>query len=137
MHIANLCAVQPRGLVGGDSRIDQHGLVACDGVEGQRRRNICHVHDLAERDQTKLYQCLEAVADTQHQTVTVFQKLVNSVLDAGLRKNAVMNLPLPSGSSPPLKPPGIMMICACFTMAANVVMESSMAAAERLRMIKV
>ena len=29
----------------------------------------------------------------------------------GLRKNAVINLPLPSGSSPPLNPPGIIIIC--------------------------
>ncbi len=36
-----------------------------------------------------------------------------------LRKNAVINFPLPSGSSPPENPPGINTICDCFRAVAN------------------
>ena len=58
-------------------------------------------------------------------------------LISGLRKNAVMNLPEPSGSSPPEKPPGMKMVCACFTSLAKRSMESAMPAAERLLMTKI
>ena len=51
----------------------------------------------------------------------------------GLRKVVAMNLPEPSGSSPPENPPGSMMICAlriAFSMRSIVV---SMSAEHRLR----
>ena len=52
---------------------------------------------------------------------------------AGLRKKAVMNLPEPSGSSPPEKPPGIKTICACLRLRANASTDSCTSLAERLR----
>ena len=43
----------------------------------------------------------------QHQAVALLQQLrARPRVMAGLRKNAVMNLAEPSGSSPPEKPPG-------------------------------
>ena len=47
-----------------------------------------------------------------------------------------MNLPEPSGSSPPEKPPGIMMIWAFLIRLANSATDSSMALLDRLLMTK-
>ncbi len=41
-----------------------------------------------------------------------------------------MNFPLPSGSSPPLNPPGIMRICAWSIASASALMLSSMSGVE-------
>ena len=64
-------------------------------------------------------------------------KLLTASAIRGFRNMVAMNLPLPSGSSPALKPPGSMMIWDSlipFTMAWIV---SSIAWAVRLRMIKI
>ena len=63
-----------------------------------------------------------------------FNNLWTSSLIAGLRKNAVMNLPLPSGSSPPENPPGINTICALLSSFANAATLSAISFADRLRM---
>ena len=52
---------------------------------------------------------------------------------AALRKNAVMSLALPSGSSPPEKPPGMTIICAVLTAAAKRSTLSATSALVRLR----
>ena len=49
-------------------------------------------------------------------------------------KKAVMNLPEPSGSSPPEKPPGMKIICAPFTASAKLCALLAMPAALRLFM---
>ena len=53
----------------------------CYLVECQRRGVGFHVNYLAVRHKTQLDKRLEAVAYTQHQTVTLLQKLVYSVLE--------------------------------------------------------
>ena len=55
----------------------------------------------------------------------------------GLRKNAVMNLALPSGSSPPEKPPGIMMIWLLSIFSTKAFVLSATASGVRLLMMKV
>ena len=62
------------------------------------------------------------------------RSLVTSSLIAPLRKNAVMNLPEPSGSSPPENPPGINTICEVFSSSANFSTEREMPSAVRLLM---
>ncbi len=74
-------------------------------------QSVVHRADVAVGHQTQLDERLEAVADAQHQTVAVLQQVAHRLGDgSGARKNAVMNLAEPSGSSPPEKPPGIMTI---------------------------
>ena len=53
------------------------------------------------------------------------------------RKKEVMNLPLPSGSSPPEKPPGMKTISASRTFLANSSADSATAAGVRLLMTKI
>ena len=48
-----------------------------------------------------------------------FRSFSVSSLTSALRKNAVMSLPLPSGSSEPEKPPGMNIICAVLSDEAN------------------
>ena len=52
---------------------------------------------------------------------------------SGLRKKAVMNLPEPSGSSPPEKPPGTKMIWLSRTARAKRAADSETSAADWLR----
>ena len=85
-----------------------------DRVERQRRaRCVGDRTDLAVGHQAQLDERLEAVADAQQsgRRAGSADALTASVTD-GLRKNAAMNLALPSGSSPPEKPPGRISICA-------------------------
>ena len=63
-----------------------------------------------------------------------FNSLWTSSVINGLRKNAVMNLPLPSGSSPPEKPPGTKTIWLSRSSLANAFTLSAMSRADRLRM---
>ena len=56
---------------------------------------------------------------------------------AGERKNAVINLPEPSGSSPPEKPPGIKIICEFFIFCAKASTDSLTAAEERFLITKI
>ena len=56
---------------------------------------------------------------------------------AGPRRNAVINLADPSGSSPPEKPPGSAMICARPTASAKAAALSAISAAVRLRTTKI
>ena len=84
MDIAHLAAVEPRALVGSDTGIYHHGLMAVDGIECQCGSIVCHVDYLAVGHKSQLDKCLEAVADTQHKTVTVPEEVVNSVLYLGV-----------------------------------------------------
>ena len=65
---------------------------------------------LPEGHQPQLDEGLEAVADAQDEAVPVLQQVHDRVADRGGPEKAVMNLPEPSGSSPPEKPPGRKMI---------------------------
>ena len=56
---------------------------------------------------------------------------------AGLRNKVAINFPDPSGSSPALKPPGNIIICACPMRFFISSMESSKACGVSLRIIKV
>ena len=58
-------------------------------------------------------------------------------LICGLRKNAVMNLPDPSGSSPPENPPGIAMIWLWAMAFSNASTDSSMSCGVKLRTTKI
>ena len=58
-------------------------------------------------------------------------------LTCGLRKKEVMNFALPSGSSPPEKPPGIIIICAFAIALANAATDSSICALVRFLMTKI
>ena len=51
-------------------------LVVC-----QRRAVLSAIHDFSFRYKTQLDECLESVADTQHQTVSVFHQVCNSIFD--------------------------------------------------------
>ena len=84
MQIPHLAACQPGGLVGCDPGGDHHGLVPCNGIEGQGGGILGHIHDLAEGHQTQLNERLEPVADTQHQTVPLLQQSVHFILDPGV-----------------------------------------------------
>ena len=70
------------------------------GVKGQCGVSGLNINNFAERHKAKLDKCLEAVADTQHKTVTVFKKLVYGVGNSGISE----------GCSPPEKPPGSIII---------------------------
>ena len=72
MIIADLGVVQPRRFIRRDTGRDHHRLVAADRVEGQRRRIVLHLDDLAEGNQSQFNQSLETVADTEHQTIALF-----------------------------------------------------------------
>ena len=68
---AKLCASQPRGLVGDNLGINHLGNVASDGIHSQGRGISSLLTDASLRNQTKLDEGLEAVADTKHQTVAL------------------------------------------------------------------
>ena len=82
-HVAHLPSGQPGGAVGGDAGTDNAGLVPADDVEAQGGAGVVGVNDLAVGDQTQLDEGLEAVADTQHQAVPVFQQLHGGLGDRG------------------------------------------------------
>ena len=81
VDLAGLGQRQPGRFVGGDPGAYQLGLVTADGVEGQSGRVCVTVGDLAVGHQAQLDQCLEAVADTAHQTVATFQQIGHLFLD--------------------------------------------------------
>ena len=55
--------------------------MAADGVERQGRRILLLTGQSSVRNQSKLNQCLEAVADTKDQTITVVQKVCDLLAD--------------------------------------------------------
>ncbi len=79
--------------------------MAADGIIGQRRAAGVRIDDLAKRNEAQLNERLETVTDTAYQAVALFQRACTCSRIEALRKNAVINLPEPSGSSPPEKPP--------------------------------
>ena len=62
---------------------------------------------------------------------------VTASLISGFLKNAVINLPEPSGSSPPENPPGINIICDIFTLSAKSSTERITCSALRFLIIKI
>ena len=84
VQIANLAGGQPRALDRCHARGHITALVATDQVEGQRRIVASHlVADLAVGHKPQLDERLEAVADTEHQTIALAEQFMNRVLDAG------------------------------------------------------
>ena len=63
------------------------------------------------------------------------RRFVTCSLTAALRKNAVMSLALPSGSSPPEKPPGMTMIWLSLTALAKRSTLSATSALVKLQMM--
>ncbi|MBQ5902782.1 MAG: V-type ATP synthase subunit A, partial [Alistipes sp.] len=86
--VANVHQAQPGRLGGSNPGLNDTALVACDGVEGQGGAVCIGVDDLAVGYQAQLDQCLEAVADTAHQTVAVVQQLFNLLLDSGVAEES-------------------------------------------------
>ena len=66
-----------------------------------------------------------------------FSRSRTASVTAGARKNAVMNLAEPSGSSPPEKPPGIITIWLLLISSTNACVDSATAAGVRLLTISV
>ena len=81
IDIADVCKAQPRRLIGSDSCSYNSRLVAGDGVEGKSGTAFISVDNLAVGHKAKLDKCLEAVADTAHQAVTVIEKVMHAVLN--------------------------------------------------------
>ena len=83
-HIVNLPDLgtcQPRRFVGANPCAHDLGLVAGNVIVGQGGAGVIGVDDLAVGHKTQLDQCLEAVADAQHQTVPAFQQAGDLLLD--------------------------------------------------------
>ena len=80
--VADFAFCEPRGLVGSDAGADDAGLVTADGVERQRRAGFVGVDDLTVGNEAQLDECLEAVADTCHQTVAVVKQIGDRFLDS-------------------------------------------------------
>ena len=80
-NVAHIHQAQPGALHGGDAGMNDAALVAADVVEGQGGAGLIGIDDLAVGNQTQLDQCLETVADTAHQTVTVVQQIGYCFLD--------------------------------------------------------
>ena len=78
---AELRSLKPRGLVGDDLRVDHMRDMTADRIIRKCRRVLILPCDLAVRNKPELDQCLEAVADTQSQTIPLVQKLFNSLTD--------------------------------------------------------
>ena len=81
INTAKLCLLKPGGLVADDADVGLLGDVAADGVERQGRRILLLTGQGSVRNQTKLNQCLEAVADTKNQTIAVVQKIRDLLTD--------------------------------------------------------
>ena len=79
--VAHAALGQPGAAGGGDAGAHQHTLVAADGVEGQGRVAGRDGADVAVSGQTQLDEGLEAVADTQHQTIPVLQQVADCLSD--------------------------------------------------------
>ncbi len=67
----------------------------------------------------------------------LFNRSRTASVTAGARKNAVMNLAEPSGSSPPEKPPGIMMIWLFLISSTSAFVDSATSVGVRLFTINV
>lgn len=74
IYVADLRQSEPRGFVRGDAGAHDSRLVARYGVKGERRAVLVRVDYFSVGDKTELYQCLEAVADSAHETIPVFDQ---------------------------------------------------------------
>ena len=81
VHAAQVRFRKPRRAVAHDLGIDHGRNMPADGVEGQGRRILVLAGDLSARHKAELDQRLEAVADTECQTVAVFQKVGDRLAD--------------------------------------------------------
>ena len=112
VRAAEFDAAEPRGKLGYDFGLYHARYVTTDIVVGKCRHLGFEIDDLAVRYESELDECLEAVADASMSPSLCWRSSVMASLMRGLRSIAAMNLPEPSGSSPALKPPGSMRICA-------------------------
>ena len=64
VYTAQLCLLQPRGLVGNNLGIYHLGNMAANGVHRQSRRICPLLYNLSFRNQSQFNQCLETVTDT-------------------------------------------------------------------------
>ena len=133
-----LDAREPGRLCGSDPDAHDARLVAADVVIGERGAGLVRFDDLPEGHEPELDERLEAVADAAHEAVAAFQGAPSTCsFTSSLRKKAVMNLPEPSGSSPPEKPPGIKTMLASLMREANASTERATSSAVLLRMTKI
>lgn len=84
IYVADLRQSEPRGFVRGDAGAHDSRLVARYGVKGERRAVLVRVDYFSVGDKTELYQCLEAVADSAHETIPVFDQVGNSLFYRGI-----------------------------------------------------
>ena len=84
VHLAHLGAREPGTQVGGHPGAHQAGLVAANGVVGQGGTIGVGVQDLTIGQETQLDEGLEAVANTQHQTVPLLQQRRDLFLNGGI-----------------------------------------------------
>ena len=54
-----------------------------DAVESQRRALLIGINYLSERNQAKLYESLESVADAADEAVTILKEIRNAFFDGG------------------------------------------------------
>ena len=111
VQVANLAGGQPWALDRCHARGHITALVATDQVEGQRRIVASHlVADLAVGHKTQFDKRLEAVADTEHQTIALAEQFMNRVLDAGAAQERSDELARAIRLVTAGKPPGTMTI---------------------------
>ena len=87
-NLTRLHVVEPRRQVGHNLGAHHAGGMTANLVVSQGRRSCIQVADFAIRHQAQLDQCLEAVADTKHQAITLLQQLVDSFLDARIPEDS-------------------------------------------------
>ena len=61
--------------------------MTADPVVSQRRAVFRAVRDLSVRNEPQLYQCLETVADTKHQAVSLFEQFSDRILYSRISEN--------------------------------------------------
>ena len=61
--------------------------MATDIVKGQSRRSAGHIANSAIGNKTQLNQSLEAIANTQHQAIAIFQQIADSFLNTRIAEH--------------------------------------------------
>ena len=84
---AGLRQCQPGTLVGCHLGVCHLGDMAADGIVGQSRGLLVLADDLSVRNKAQLDQGLESVADSKGKTVSVVQKVGDSLLDHGVAES--------------------------------------------------
>ena len=84
IYVTDLSQREPRRFVRRNAGAHYSRLVARDGVEGERRAIFVRVDYLAVGDESELYQRLEAVADSAHESAPVFKQVGDSLFYRGV-----------------------------------------------------